>query len=140
MRVSIPFKRESVSKVKVHHLHFAPNGFQFPSNGKAYPKAFEYFTGGYGIDIVFNSLQTGKRIQSGGNDHTGDGPSTVSIPFKRESVSKDDNRKSFGTTTSVSIPFKRESVSKVLRVPTLRVRQAKSFNSLQTGKRIQRQT
>ena len=61
---------------------------QFPSNGKAYPKQ-------YGNSLVsavaqsFNSLQTGKRIQRKWC------PSSlrprfpyVSIPFKRESVSK----------------------------------------------------
>ena len=39
-RVSIPFKRESVSKETFNIVPTKPGGsFQFPSNGKAYPKA-----------------------------------------------------------------------------------------------------
>ena len=89
--------------------------FQFPSNGKAYPKFallgvmlfispcfnslqtgkriqrkewfmawnMNYFTSG------FNSLQTGKRIQRLWNPQKQKKPPCwVSIPFKRESVSK----------------------------------------------------
>ena len=62
--------------------------------------------------MSFNSLQTGKRIQSGGRERCRT-KSEVSIPFKRESVSKEAERR----IKSV-IPH--------------------SFNSLQTGKRIQR--
>ena len=42
------------------------------------------------------------------------------------------------TVVTVSIPFKRESVSKVKTLRTS-VSMLKSFNSLQTGKRIQSQ-
>ena len=59
--------------------------FQFPSNGKAYPKGF------------WKSIKREYGL--------------VSIPFKRESVSKDlVNKKRDGR--QFSIPFKRESVSK----------------------------
>ena len=62
----------------------------------------------------FNSLQTGKRIQSIFLDCNPGLPS-VSIPFKRESVSKA-SRYIFMHEVAhlvVSIPFKRESLSKV---------------------------
>ena len=63
-RVSIPFKRESVSKDLKNEINTV-NGimFQFPSNGKVYPK-FPYF------DVQHHPY------------------AKVSIPFKRESVSK----------------------------------------------------
>ena len=66
-RVSIPFKRESISKVITIAMGKGTNDqklkFQFPSNGKAYPKsicAVACDKAGY----RFNSLQTGKHIQS----------------------------------------------------------------------------
>ena len=61
--------------------------FQFPSNGKPYPKT------------------TQSKI-----------PSTsprVSIPFKRETISKDISSTSVDRADIVSIPFKRETISKV---------------------------
>ena len=63
-------------------------GFQFPSNGKAYPK--------------FVILKAG-------------GGSKVSIPFKRESISKEIGKACLEAIEEclVSIPFKRESISKV---------------------------
>ena len=64
--------------------------FQFPSNGKVYSKAEN--------ETLKDSL----------DDH-------VSIPFKRESVFKDDDDDDDGDDDDddVSIPFKRESVFKV---------------------------
>ena len=59
--------------------------FQFPSNGKVYSESApaeiqkSYFK-------CFNSLQTGKCIQSRLRNHSHAGGPTVSIPFKRESV------------------------------------------------------
>ena len=113
-RVSIPFKRESVSKVTYFDFQRASIWeFQFPSNGKAYPKRV--------------GLRRNNNVK------------IVSIPFKRESVSKGEkkqlrspllsvfqfpsNGKAYPklialetpeehTETFVSIPFKRESVSK----------------------------
>ena len=67
-------------------------------------------------DYGFNSLQTGKPIQS---PHLNSLPKmlVVSIPFKRESLSKVDYSASlmFISTSLVSIPFKRESLSKVVK-------------------------
>ena len=65
--VSIPFKRESLSKdgsVSMPRRHTPTFMFQFPSNGKAYPKTMKMIIT---IDCLypsFNSLQTGKPIQS----------------------------------------------------------------------------
>ena len=87
LQVSIPFKRESVSKVvistpmqvKINSFNSLQTGkciqseadekalsagilFQFPSNGKVYPKEYseEHLSE---IASCFNSLQTGKCIQ-----------------------------------------------------------------------------
>ena len=111
--VSIPFKRESVSKAaETASGRSSPlRKFQFPSNGKAYPKAVFHLL--RRLVLCFNSLQTGKRIQRS---------------FKK---SLD------GPIFCVSIPFKRESVSKV-EMHYQCIEMHLSFNSLQTGKRIQR--
>ena len=63
--------------------------FQFPSNGKAYPKQ--------------EMAQLNNETRS-----------FVSIPFKRESISKEQNPDHFQNGVFVSIPFKRESISKVI--------------------------
>ena len=65
-KVSIPFKRESGSKVAEKILGMVPEKekeFQFPSNGKADPKC-EPGAVYRKCKNCFNSLQTGKRIQS----------------------------------------------------------------------------
>ena len=62
MLVSIPFKRESLSKEIRTVRELVRKMFQFPSNGKAYPKRK-------------SSYNPPPRQQ-------------VSIPFKRESLSK----------------------------------------------------
>ena len=90
-RVSIPFKRESVSK-GYHVQHDTTASF-----------------------FCFNSLQTGKRIQRIGRACKQSNQQQVSIPFKRESVSKAEYYSYWirAKWPYVSIPFKRESVSKV---------------------------
>ena len=135
-RVSIPFKRESVSQAgfrftkvgidwSFHSLQTGKritrsqcnfcvcesrHGFPFPSNGKAYHKK----TTQSKIKSVrqsFHSLQTGKRITS---------RSYSRILPKRQSFQFPSNGKAYhkhwiiaGTliVDQVSIPFKRESVS-----------------------------
>ena len=63
--------------------------------------------------ISFNSLQTGKGIQSMKAFSFFQGRLKVSIPFKRERVSKGENTRTRRRQTQlVSIPFKRERVSK----------------------------
>ena len=115
--VSIPFKRESGSKVELAFYVVCDVWFQFPSNGKAYPKKRKYR-----IHCIsncrFNSLQTGKRIQSFiFSPREGRRNAPVSIPFKRESVSKARRHgHSSYAAMEVSIPFKRESVSKDVKI------------------------
>ena len=77
------------SPVAKRHTHTQTKGFQFPSNGKVYPK-FSFLAI---FMVVF----------------------LVSIPFKRESVSKvlfTILSVKYSSGHGVSIPFKRESVSK----------------------------
>ena len=84
--VSIPFKRESLSKELAIKACKYINPFQFPSNGKAYPKI---------IDLTITLTMA-----------------FVSIPFKRESLSKGISAVQRKNGGHVSIPFKRESLSK----------------------------
>ena len=124
-------------KVDGNGLLVARNAFRFPSNGKAYPKnlqitmksgkkVFPFPSSGKAypkehrhcrLDCrrsSFDSLRTGKRIQRSITISTRAGNSCVSIPFKRESVSKEVTMRFDGDDieVSVSIPFQRESVSK----------------------------
>ena len=62
--------------------------FQFPSNGKAYPKFSVDICRLGGDCFCFNSLQTGKHIQSKFLTGILKSEVGVSIPFKRESISK----------------------------------------------------
>ena len=140
-RVSIPFKRESVSKDLYQTVPTSKHEFQFPSNGKAYPKKVakkrkrgcqksvsipfkreSVSKGATGIreqqqdcSWSFQFPSNGKAYPKGHHSlgATG-GFGWVSIPFKRESVSKVGrcNRR-IRRERRVSIPFKRESVSKV---------------------------
>ena len=136
--VSIPFKRESISKVvracKVTKtdpvFQFPSNGkaypkqlqsvskkllkkFQFPSNGKAYPKEHNLRING-SILCGFNSLQTGKHIQS----HTGN----------VHEIRPETSFNSLQTGKHIQSG----------RHLTVFSQQWKRFNSLQTGKHIQR--
>ena len=133
--VSIPFKRESVSQDLIYDGPEISRVFQFPSNGKAYPKAkataeaktLRERTG-------FNSLQTGKRIPRDGNEDGNDG-SGVSIPFKRESVSQGHrNRTPVTTLQGFQFPSNGKAYPKIYIHSHLMM--LRGFNSLQTGKRI----
>ena len=114
--------------------------FQFPSNGKVYPKPPIQPKKGKGGYYSFNSLQTGRCIQSIETLQAAlPTVAYVSIPFKREGVSKGHKGLDLGKPMYVvSIPFKREGVSKGgwiwPVIPSRRIR----FNSLQTGRCIQR--
>ncbi len=67
----------------------------------------------------FNSLQTGKYIQRRYLKPYCSKHILVSIPFKRESISKVKIKKNWsGDTEGVSIPFKRESISKGIELIT----------------------
>ncbi len=86
--------------------------FQFPSNGKVYPKA--QASQSAAPILSFNSLQTGKYIQRHKSKTRFSKSARVSIPFKRESISKGKKIRAakMQAKLNVSIPFKRESISK----------------------------
>ena len=111
--VSIPYERESLSKgVRAEDKVPAKFEFQFPTNGKAYPKS--------GNESRYRDL------------------TSVSIPYERESLSKDD--RIFVTVLDKLFQFPTNGKA----YPKLRHRLHKtydkdrSFNSLRTGKPIQR--
>ena len=113
----------------------AGTGFQFPSNGKVYPKS----------DIPLNDLsdlvsipfkrEGVSKVDDGGC--SGAAVTSVSIPFKREGVSKGCKIRYTDKGLKVSIPFKREGVSKATCFAAQVVAQEEGFNSLQTGRCIQ---
>ena len=113
MTVSIPFKRESVSKVASDLSVISALMFQFPSNGKAYPKKGAITTLAVAL-VLFQFPSNGKAY-----------------PKRSSSFSL-----IWQLNTQVSIPFKRESVSKAFMI-MLGSAILAGFNSLQTGKRIQ---
>ena len=135
-RVSIPFKRESLSKGDPLKTGARQNGmFPFPSNGKVYPKK------SFLNNTEMNSVSIPFKRESLSKDYGTSAKSAyyrkVSIPFKRESLSKDSEGE-FGPhqAITVSIPFKRESLSKE-RDRNYRHAKDGRFHSLQTGKSIQ---
>ena len=115
--VSIPFKRESGSKVhnyrQNHSLHKATTSFNSLQTGKRIQRP-DPGDRGQALQNRFNSLQTGKRIQR-------------FLYFLKLKQIK----------SLVSIPFKRESGSKAAERRAIIEEGLKGFNSLQTGKRIQ---
>ena len=63
--VSIPYERESLSKADRAEVEAQRRAkFQFPTNGKAYPKKRRKKIFRWQLLICFNSLRTGKPIQS----------------------------------------------------------------------------
>ena len=115
--VSIPFKRESLSKGLGENIQ---------------TKRVEY---------GFNSLQTGKSIQSSAAApplHRAQN-SFNSLQTGKSIQSLYDNLEAALRQIKVSIPFKRESLSKEMLKSSGAVSRS-SFNSLQTGKSIQRRS
>ena len=115
--------------------------FQFPSNGKVDPKT-KSTTIGCKLYRGFNSLQTGKCIQRRTADTRSLLSNYVSIPFKRESGSK--VLKGVDLTPEYTDQeFQFPSNGKVypkLTPSSAGTKRPVSFNSLQTGKCIQRRT
>ena len=136
------------------------NMFQFPTNGKAYPKEVEYDVRRDEIvsipyeregiskgtlfipkesreTLSFNSLRTGRHIQRevwiGQNKET----AKVSIPYEREGISKGGGSDSDGMATAGfnSLRTGRHIQSEPRRHQPIR---ARCFNSLRTGRHIQR--
>ena len=89
LKVSLPFDRESVSKADYSMLDGLATidgmMFPFPSNGKVSPK--QYLCQIVVNSLGFPSLQTGKCLQRRMGT-PGTAGICVSLPFKRESVSK----------------------------------------------------
>ena len=141
-RVSIPFKRESISKVFIPirgiiSMHM----FQFPSNGKVYPKPFAVaYKAESGEKIIeFQFPSNGKVYPKA--KFTPDGVfkcTEFQFPSNGKVYPKKNFTFFFISTVSVSIPFKRESISKGQPRVHRNQNQNRSFNSLQTGKYIQR--
>ena len=116
-QVSIPFKREKLSKASEYRIVTATEMFQFPSNGKNYPKW---------NSMILNHLH---KLYH------------VSIPFKREKLSKSrcfrkSECREIGSFNSLQTGKNYPRSLDDLFDPNKRFR----FNSLQTGKTIQRQT
>ena len=109
--------------------------FQFPSNGKVDTKI--KFRQPLTLNKVrFNSLQTGRWIQSCSEFNGIRRSVRVSIPFKREGGYKVMHPRPNPAFGIVSIPFKREGGYKGLRVWSYG-ENGNGFNSLQTGRWIQ---
>ena len=136
--VSIPFKRESISKgwarrPRAHSISWVSIPFKRESISKG---TYYYYFGNVGrVSIPFKreSISKGNPVARKYQFYL----RSVSIPFKRESISKAGPAiHAANDILQVSIPFKRESISKVAME---RYREARMFrfNSLQTGKHIQ---
>ena len=111
--VSIPVKRESISKgMTTSPVYLIVRTFQFPSNGKAYPKLTHP-----------EQLRLAYPFQ---------------FPSNGKAYPKGERARKPSAPNKVSIPFKRESISKVLTTLVTKSSHKKGFNSLQTGKHIQR--
>ena len=139
LSVSIPFKRESISKVPMWVSVSRRRNivFQFPSNGKAYPKERLPQTLASSFSLSFNSLQTGKAYPKLSRQEHIYVDFEFQFPSNGKAYPKGSRSREGTAADSVSIPFKRESISKVATVEKA-LRAAESFNSLQTGKHIQR--
>ena len=160
----IPFKRESISKAMeicptrpTKHMCFnslqtgnhiqrqfdalVPEDtkvvFQFPSNGKPYPKSKARKFGPLFCD-GFNSLQTGKHIQSEDGLKIRKFLTEFQFPSNGKAYPKSFRTTQFRGLYFVSIPFKRESISKDHPNHNQGKHGDYRFNSLQTGKHIQR--
>ena len=138
--------------------------FRFPSNGKAYPKymlnrwhveevsAFRFPSNGKShskgkIYVAASSRHYKFQFPSNGKSHSKYGLGVrdvwaivVSISFKREITFQDLSSDQLGRRhpSRVSIPFKRENISKANNTYLILCVNNFRFNSLQTGKHIQR--
>ena len=103
-----------IQRLALRALYADQDEFPFPSNGKAYPKrlctgCMDSVTQTVSIPFKRESLSKALTLVSAS------WRSLVSIPFKRESLSKVTRVKKWSRLPLVSIPFKRESLSKVCR-------------------------
>ena len=137
--VSIPFKRESGFKAERSREKQSGAGFNSLQTGKRIQRHWPML-GRRSAMPCFNSLQTGKGIQSRYRERnsrvvvfsfnslqTGKGIQSLMV-FETE----------HGHVWEFQIPFKRERGFKAFPNPTEITKDRNSFNSLQTGKGIQR--
>ena len=81
--------------------------------GRRFQTSLDMINDSERVDSGFDSLQPGRRFQTNFYDDVDNLGFGVSIPFKREGVSKQELRMHIEVTgIHVSIPFKREGVSK----------------------------
>ena len=114
--------------------------FQFPSNGKAYPKERESLCR---VPLIkpnsFNSLQTRKPIQRGNGLGTGDRLLTFQFPSNGKADPKWDTELQQRRAEEFQFPSNGKAYPKSKKaIVTQGLREC--FNSLQTGKPIQRKT
>ena len=137
MKVSIPFKRESVSKAALTMPIVARSRFQFPSNGKVYPKLG--FVLMIGCDHSFNSLQTGKCIQSKEEgSRTRFGFPEFQFPSNGKVYPKWDSLRNPDEGDVFQFPSNGKVYPKAASAMGTETCECHRFNSLQTGKCIQR--
>ena len=112
--------------------------FQFPSNGKAHGNQWRIYSR-YGKLLSFNSLQTGKRMERKNT--------RISFLDLQKEFQFPSNGKEHGKTRNdghrharkhVSIPFKREGAWKATTSEDCTQCFSLSFNSLQTGRSMER--
>ena len=82
----------------------------------------------------FNSLQTGRHIQRDGVLMATGTATAVSIPFKREGISKAADPRGIEFGQFVSIPFKREGISKVTQKTVMKTLKKIAFQFPSNGK------
>ena len=133
--VSIPFKRESVFRESIVKSLSDESEFQFPSNGKVYSEI------GYsllkGTLSLFQFPSNGKVYSENLMPENALTRSPVSIPFKRESVFRGYTAFRNGEDLEFQFPSNGKVYSELPTLTRPTLKQA-CFNSLQTGKCIQR--
>ena len=140
-KFQFPSNGKAYPKIMNQTMDKVRDVFQFPSNGKAYPKIKKNINPMRLMMWGFNSLQTGKPIQSTPYSPRPRWNVRVSIPFKRESLSKEPPtwRDRDRLRHKFQFPSNGKAYPKDLFLSNYNQLLAFSFNSLQTGKPIQRE-
>ena len=112
--------------------------FQFPSNGKAYTKCYHCHRHKNTVRKSFNSLQTGRHIQSWAR-RSKRKLNQVSIPFKREGIYKEGM--TLGAGSALAFRFNSLQTGRHIQswICWWYLWWDECFNSLQTGRHIQSQ-
>ena len=112
--------------------------FQFPSNGKAHSDK-THRNSQSDLFKSFNSLQTGRHIQTQKQLRARVWQAMVSIPFKREGTFRPEAKVMQGSGSLLEFQFPSNGKAHSDRQTLIRRRQTliRRFNSLQTGRHIQ---